>query len=103
MSSKNVLLIDKILFISSPSMKIESIVLDIRQKTDWHKVAVFRPYLRDNLANYLRKGHRVLVQGKISYSQYQDSKGAQLQSTTIIADDVIFMSSSDKMKETAEE
>lgn len=63
---------------------------------------MFRPHLRDSLASYLRKGQRVLVQGKISYNQYQDANGIQRQSTTIIADDVIFMGSAGS-KENVEE
>jgi len=67
---------------------------DVKRRTDWHKIVVFRPYLRDNLASYLRKGHRVLVQGKLTHNQYQDSKGATVTSTSVVADDVVFMSSS---------
>lgn len=63
---------------------------DFMQRTDWHKVCVFKPNLRDAVYNYLRKGQRVMVNGRISYSEFKDEEGNSRPSTAIIADDVIF-------------
>lgn len=60
------------------------------QRTDWHQVAVFKPSLRESIKNFLTKGQRVLVNGKVSYSEYSDADGHKRQATTIIADDVIY-------------
>lgn len=60
------------------------------QRTDWHKVCVFKPNLRDAVYTYLKKGQRVLVNGRISYSEFKDEEGISHPSTAIIADDVIF-------------
>lgn len=48
---------------------------DIVQRTDWHKICVFKPNLRENVYTYLKKGQRVLVSGKISYGEYKDEEG----------------------------
>lgn len=64
------------------------------QKTEWHKVSVFKPYLRDTVAQYLKKGSRVMIQGKIVYGEVTDAKGVNHQTTTIVADDVIFVGNS---------
>lgn len=40
--------------------------------------------------NYLRKGQRTMITGKISYGEITDQEGKQRLSTSIIADDVIF-------------
>lgn len=61
------------------------------QKTEWHKVSVFKPYLRDTVGQYLKKGSRVMVQGKIVYGEVTDAKGIAHQTTTVVADDVIFV------------
>jgi single-strand DNA-binding protein len=61
------------------------------QRTDWHRVAVFKPQLRETVQNYLKKGQRTLVTGKINYGEITDAEGKTRQSTTIIADDVIFL------------
>ncbi|XP_059618511.1 single-stranded DNA-binding protein, mitochondrial [Phlebotomus argentipes] len=69
---------------------------DWTQKTDWHRVVVFKPQLRESVMNYLRRGQRALVQGKINYGEITDQEGKQRISTSIIADDVIFINQSGK-------
>lgn len=63
---------------------------DFIQRTDWHKICVFKPNLRDAIYNYLKKGQRVMVNGRISYSEFKDENGNLHPSTAIIADEVIF-------------
>lgn len=63
------------------------------QRTEWHRVCVFKPALRDTVLNYLKKGQRVYVSGKISYGEFKDEDGATRSSTSVIADDVIFLHS----------
>ncbi|XP_032682369.1 single-stranded DNA-binding protein, mitochondrial [Odontomachus brunneus] len=63
---------------------------DFMQKTDWHKICVFRPNLRDSVYQFLRKGQRVMVNGRLSYSEFKDDEGNSRPSTAVIADDVIF-------------
>ncbi|XP_070156801.1 single-stranded DNA-binding protein, mitochondrial [Polyergus mexicanus] len=63
---------------------------DFMQRTEWHKICVFKPSLRDAVYNYLRKGQRVMINGRISYSEFKDEEGNLRPSTAIIADDVIF-------------
>ncbi|UYV76248.1 SSBP1 [Cordylochernes scorpioides] len=76
---------------------------EFRQKTEWHRITVFRPYLRDTVQNHLKKGHRVLIQGKLMYGSMKDANGNSFPTTTIAAawcrsergvgaDDVIFLS-----------
>ena len=60
------------------------------QKTDWHRVCIFKPTLRETVYNYLRKGQRVMVNGRLSYGEIKDEEGNTKSSTSIIADDVIF-------------
>ncbi|XP_035736519.1 single-stranded DNA-binding protein, mitochondrial-like [Vespa mandarinia] len=60
------------------------------QKTDWHRICVFKPSLRQNVINYLKKGQRVLVNGRLTYGEFKDDEGNIKSSTAIIADDVIF-------------
>ncbi|XP_076749951.1 mitochondrial single stranded DNA-binding protein [Xylocopa sonorina] len=66
---------------------------DFMQRTEWHKICVFKPNLRDTVTNYLKKGQRVLVSGKISYGEFKDEEGNTKPSTAVIADDVIFFQS----------
>jgi len=66
---------------------------DYMQRTDWHRVCVFRPNLRDTAYNYVKKGQRVLVNGRLSYGEIKDEEGNAKPTTAIIADDIIFFQS----------
>nr|CAA58648.1 mitochondrial single strand DNA binding protein [Xenopus laevis] len=65
---------------------------DVNQKTTWHRVSVFRPGLRDVAYQHVKKGARLLVEGKIDYGEYTDKNNVRRQATTIIADNIIFLS-----------
>ncbi|XP_063785050.1 single-stranded DNA-binding protein, mitochondrial [Pseudophryne corroboree] len=65
---------------------------DINQKTTWHRISVFRPGLRDVAYQHIKKGARVYVEGKIDYGEYTDKNNVRRQATTIIADNIIFLS-----------
>lgn len=41
--------------------------------------------------SYLRKGQRALVTGKLTYGEITDQEGKTRQTTSIIADDVVFL------------
>ncbi|XP_060928730.1 single-stranded DNA-binding protein, mitochondrial [Limanda limanda] len=65
---------------------------DISQKTTWHRVSVFKPGLRDVAYQYVKKGSRILIEGKLDYGEYVDKNQVRRQATTIIADNIIFLS-----------
>lgn len=65
---------------------------DVSQKTTWHRVSVFKPGLRDVAYTYVKKGSRVLVEGKLDYGEYVDKNNVRRQATTIIADNIVFLS-----------
>uniref|UniRef100_A0AAA9RUM4 Single-stranded DNA-binding protein, mitochondrial n=1 Tax=Bos taurus TaxID=9913 RepID=A0AAA9RUM4_BOVIN len=70
---------------------------DVSQKTTWHRISVFRPGLRDVAYQYVKKGSRIYVEGKVDYGEYTDKNNVRRQATTIIADNIIFLS--DQIKE----
>ncbi|XP_073917869.1 single-stranded DNA-binding protein, mitochondrial isoform X3 [Castor canadensis] len=59
---------------------------DVSQKTTWHRISVFRPGLRDVAYQYVKKGSRIYVEGKVDYGEYMDKNNVRRQATTIIAD-----------------
>lgn len=64
---------------------------DWSQRTDWHRIVIFKPALRDAVMSFLRKGQRTLVSGKITYGEITDQEGKTRLTTSIIADDVVFL------------
>ncbi|XP_046394083.1 single-stranded DNA-binding protein, mitochondrial [Ischnura elegans] len=63
---------------------------DLMQKTEWHRVVVFKPALRESVYQYLSKGQRVYVSGRLTYGEVKDESGATRTTTAVVADDVIF-------------
>ncbi|XP_011689414.1 PREDICTED: single-stranded DNA-binding protein, mitochondrial [Wasmannia auropunctata] len=63
---------------------------EFMQRTDWHRICVFKPNLRDTVYKYLKKGKRAMINGRISYNEVTGADGNVSTSTSIIADDVIF-------------
>jgi single-strand DNA-binding protein len=59
-----------------------------KEETDWHNVTLWKS---ENLANYLQKGTRVYVEGRISNRSYEDKDGNKKYFTEIVADDVILL------------
>uniref|UniRef100_A0A8C8BTK5 Single stranded DNA binding protein 1 n=1 Tax=Otus sunia TaxID=257818 RepID=A0A8C8BTK5_9STRI len=64
---------------------------DISQKTTWHRISVFRPGLRDVTYQYVKRGARLYVEGKIDYGEYTDKNNVRRQATTIIAGNFLFL------------
>ncbi|MPC55177.1 Single-stranded DNA-binding protein, mitochondrial [Portunus trituberculatus] len=62
---------------------------DLIQQTDWHRIAVFKPFLRESVYRYLTRGQRVMVQGRIGYLERRDPENNQLimKTATIVAED----------------
>jgi single-strand DNA-binding protein len=60
------------------------------EKTEWHRL-VFFGKLADLAKQYLIKGSKVYVEGKISYRKYTNKDGVEVNSTEIIVDQMRFM------------
>ncbi|XP_019615991.1 PREDICTED: single-stranded DNA-binding protein, mitochondrial-like [Branchiostoma belcheri] len=68
------------------------------EKTTWHRIAVFQPGLRDLALQYIRKGHRVYLTGKIDTTMYEGQR-----ITSVIADSIIFLSKEGARDDTEEQ
>lgn len=68
---------------------------DFLQRTEWHRIICYKPGLRDTIMNYLKKGQRVHITGRITYGEVTDEDGKTRATTAINADDIIFFQSRD--------
>ncbi|XP_028138004.1 single-stranded DNA-binding protein, mitochondrial [Diabrotica virgifera virgifera] len=66
---------------------------EFMQRTEWHRIVCFKPGLRETILNYLKKGQRVHVSGRITYGEVRGEDGKPKTTTAIAADDVIFFNS----------
>lgn len=55
-----------------------------KEKTEWHRITVWGDGFADFLGNNAKKGGKVLVEGQLSTSKYQDKAGQDRWSTDIV-------------------
>ncbi|WP_394182044.1 single-stranded DNA-binding protein [Yoonia maritima] len=55
-----------------------------REKTEWHSVAIFQEGLVRIAEQFLRKGSKVYIEGKLQTRKWQDQSGADRYSTEVV-------------------
>ena len=55
-----------------------------REKTEWHSVAIMQDGLASIAQQYLKKGSKVYVEGKLQTRKWQDQAGADSYSTEVV-------------------
>lgn len=55
-----------------------------REKTEWHQVAIFSEGLIRICQNYLKKGSKVYIEGKLQTRKWQDQNGNDRYSTEVV-------------------
>ena len=73
-----------------------------QEKTEWHQICVFGQ-LALNCGQYMHKGSRVYLEGKLSTHEWVDKLGSKHYSTQIIASNVLFLDKKDDAPNIPEE
>jgi single-strand DNA-binding protein len=55
-----------------------------KEKTEWHNVAVFQDGLTGIVEQYVRKGSKIMIEGKLQTRKWQDQAGNDRYSTEIV-------------------
>lgn len=55
-----------------------------RERTEWHKVAIFNPGLVTLCKNYLHKGSKIYVEGQLQTRKWQDNSGQDRYTTEVV-------------------
>ena len=66
-----------------------------KQKTNFHTIVAWNK-TAENVCKYLSKGSKVLVEGRIEYSEFEDKEGVKRYKTDIVASGVEFLDSKPK-------
>ena len=61
-----------------------------QEKTEWHRLTFFGR-LADIVEQYVKKGDRLFVEGRLEYSQTQDEQGGTRYWTDIVANEMIML------------
>jgi single-strand DNA-binding protein len=62
-----------------------------QERTDWHRLTFFGR-LAEIVEQYVRKGQRIFVEGRLEYSQTQDDQGATRYWTDIVVNEMVMLS-----------
>ncbi len=58
-----------------------------KDKTEWHKIVVWGK-TAENCGEYLRKGSKILLRGKLQTRKWQDKNGNDQYTTEVVAHEV---------------
>ena len=73
-----------------------------KESTQWHNIVAWKK-LAENCAQYLHKGSKVYVEGKLQTRKYTDKNGVDRWATEIIARDVVFLSTKNNQQQQEEQ
>lgn len=65
---------------------------NLQDRTQWHTVVAWRK-LAEICGEYLKKGSKVFVEGKIQYRTYDDKNGVKRYVTEIVMDNMVMLDS----------
>ena len=65
---------------------------DQKEKTEWHRVVVFGR-LAEIAEQYLKKGSKVFIEGKIQTRDWEDSEGRKRYTTEVVAREMTMLDS----------
>lgn len=63
-----------------------------QEKTEWHRITFFGK-LADIVEQYVKKGDRLYIEGRLEYSQTEDDKGNVRYWTDIVANEMVMLGS----------
>ncbi len=63
---------------------------EMQEETQWHRVVAWNK-LAEIAEQYLKKGDRIFVEGRIQYRQWEDQNGQKRYSTEIVALDLVML------------
>ena len=65
---------------------------NLQERTQWHSIVAWRK-LAEICGEYLKKGSKVYIEGKLQYRSYDDKNGVKRSVTEIVADGMVMLDS----------
>jgi single-strand DNA-binding protein len=63
---------------------------NVQERTEWHSVVAWRK-LAEICGEWLKKGRRVYIEGKLRTREWEDKNGSKRKTTEVTADDMIML------------
>ena len=67
------------------------------ENTDWHDIVAWRG-LAEIVEKYVKKGHKVYVEGKLRKRSWQDKEGNMRYATEVVADELTILTKPEQVK-----
>src|SRR6478672_12600327 len=64
-----------------------------KERTEWHRVAIFNDRLVELAEKYLRKGSKIYIEGQLQTRKWQDQQGQDRYTTEVIANEMVMLDS----------
>ena len=71
---------------------------ELREETDWHNCVFWRA---EGVAQYLMRGKRVYLEGRLQTRSYEDAAGAKRHATEVVVEELILLGGGDEGKQAA--
>ncbi len=65
---------------------------NVQERTQWHNIVAWRK-LAEICGEYLKKGSKVYLEGKLQYRNYDDKNGVKRYVTEIVLDELLMLDS----------
>jgi single-strand DNA-binding protein len=65
---------------------------NVQERTQWHSIVAWRK-LAEICGEYLKKGSKVYLEGKLQYRNYDDKNGVKRYVTEIVLDELLMLDS----------
>lgn len=69
----------------------------MQERTQWHNIVAWRK-LAEICGEYLKKGGKIYVEGKLQYRSYDDKTGVKRYVTEIVLDEMLMLDRKDSMQ-----
>ncbi len=63
---------------------------NVQERTQWHNIVAWRK-LAEIVGEYLKKGSKVYLEGKLQYRNYDDKNGVKRYVTEIVIDEMLML------------
>ena len=65
---------------------------NVQEKTQWHSLVAWRK-LAEIVGEYLKKGSKIYIEGRLQYRTYDDKNGVKRYVTEIVVDELLMLDS----------
>jgi single-strand DNA-binding protein len=71
---------------------------NLKDQTEWHNIVAWGN-LAERCEKYLKKGKEVLIDGRLTYRNWEDKNGVKHQTTEVVVNELVFIGTKQEEKQ----